>query len=230
MPCERGRQVHRKLFLSFSWLCCCISPAWPMASPVGVQSPQSRDGPHPTDMIYIGAEWGSPCPGPQGKHLASFKYSAYFSNYAFSKSFFFFFAAKDQKWLQVRDGQKRAEFTYCLAVPDETGMLLSGQWTVGEHCLWNAGGTLPCARWTTSMRVSAWWWRAGISQNETWFKCVCVCTFTRVHSIRRGWKRGFLRSAGPGCVCPGLLPQLLNSSPFLHVHSSYSARWPTPFF
>lgn len=61
-----------------------------MASLVGVQSPQCKDRHHRTEVIYAGAERISPCPGPPGKHLAIYKYSAYFSNYSFSKVPLFF--------------------------------------------------------------------------------------------------------------------------------------------
>lgn len=75
------------------------------------------------NVIFAGEEGVSPCPDPQGKHLAVPKYSAYFSNYSFSEAFFFFFTEGQNESKLNR--QREAEFTYCLTVPDEPGTVSS---------------------------------------------------------------------------------------------------------
>lgn len=86
---EAGKFIRRSS-LGFCWSCFCLSLDRPVASLVGVQSPQAKDRHHHIDVIYAWAEWMSACPGPPGKHLAIYTHSAYFSNYSFSKVPLFF--------------------------------------------------------------------------------------------------------------------------------------------
>lgn len=54
-----------------------------------------------------------------------------------------------------------------------------------------------------------------------------MCVFTHSHLctlLRRKWKWGYVRWAGPGCVCSGLFSQIPNPSPLFHIHSIYSAQ------
>lgn len=90
MPYEEGRQVHTKKFLRFLLIVLsAFPPDYPVASLVGRQSPQCKDRHHHIGVIYAAAERVSPCPGPQGKHLATYKYSAVFLITHFPKPHFF---------------------------------------------------------------------------------------------------------------------------------------------
>lgn len=58
-----------------------------------------------------------------------------------------------------------------------------------------------------------------------------MCVFPRSHLcalLRRKWKWGYVRWAGPGCVCSGLFSQIPNPAPRFHIHSIYSAQWHFP--